>query len=245
VNLAYRSAAINHSSGKQPDQVRFLEIGFDTRGAGISLGMRRMGWSAVNGWDGADAVIKASMAIGAASSRNPFPNPSNGNHHVDDFNRHRRDRSCLSLRVPAHGGSGNLEKSNMCLFVIRLASGGANGNTNWRYARNFSPFTGDTAIANVQDIFSDAALLDYQDGQLKRIVPSAEEILPGSASDPIAYYPATQWACYLFDCTAARAQGTDYLYRYNIHVEIMDRARQNFISLIIDPDVGFPGGSGP
>ncbi len=147
----------------------------------------------VNGWDGADAVIKASMAIAAASSRDPFPNPSNGNHHVDDFDRHRRDRSCLSLRVPAHGGSGNLEKSNMCLFVIRLASSGANGNTNWRYARNFSPFTGDTAIANVQDIFSDAALLDYQDGQLKRIVPSAEEILPGSAyrshpllsSDPV------------------------------------------------------------
>ncbi|WP_339692782.1 hypothetical protein [uncultured Parasphingorhabdus sp.] len=234
--------SIRHISGKKPDQVRFFEIGFDTSGSGISLAVKRTGWCSVNDWAEADSELtKAMQKASGGNNKNPFPNPSGGTYHPEGSPNGRWPRTGLSFRGPVQGGNGSLELSNQCLFVIRLASGQGLAKTDWRFSTRYAPFSGDGNIKDLKDIFSDAAFIRFDQNHAIREQPDEFERPLGI--DP---YASTDWACFLFDVEEARQKSNnDYVFRYNIHIEIKDRKKGNYISIIIDPDIGHPEGNSP
>jgi hypothetical protein len=139
--------------------------------------------------------------------------------------------------VPRNPGNGTRKIGNLSIcnelteigyIIIKLSD-----SLNWRFSTVFQPFTAHEDLnSRVSDIFSDATLVSY-DGNAVTFIPPGPPV-----KEP---YPASKWAFFLFDGTAAKA---DYAHHFNIHVELLDPAGGPAIGITIDPDVGHPGGGG-
>ena len=225
---------------KEPDQIRYFELDFDAKGKGISLTLLQSGWDSVAGWKDLPAKLAPVVASGKfQNSGKPFldktPGPGG------------RQPLGISLAAPLPLPTGNspYSEAGKCLYVIKLASGTGSSGTDWQFSRSFAPFSlGDREYAaaggkptQLEDMFSHAALISADGKSL--IHPDAEEVASGT-------YPQTGWACFLFDFEFAKsAIGSRFSLRYNTHIEIRDSESGEFIPLMIDPDIGEPGGGYP
>lgn len=234
------SQSMTWQPAKEPDQIRYFELDFNTGGKGVSMALLASGWDNACGWSDAEARLAAAVKSGTfQNSGKPFLDKTPG-----PGGRKPLGIS-LAAPLPLPSGKSPYGEAGKCLYVIKLASGAGSSGTDWQFSRSYAPFSlGDSEYTakdgkpvQLQDMFSHASLIDQVSGQLIR--PQAEEVAEDS-------YPQTRWACFLFDFDYAKAHvEAGFSLRYNTHVEILDTESQEYIPLMIDPQVGEPGGSYP
>ncbi|MEO9599368.1 hypothetical protein [Parasphingorhabdus sp.] len=232
-------------SGLAPDMIRYFELDFDIVD-GISLKYTDSAIEIVSDWPEAYQKIAESMRV------DNFP-PHGTSHrsrvlpHWDSAKPNGyRDRSPLALRMPTNKEPPSptepkIEISERCLYVIKLASGREHSGIKWRYSTIFSPITVGEKGSIMDKLFSDTQLLYLKDGRLAPQIPLNDELPIGAKP-----YESTNWACFMFNCAEARNFYKDgkFVARFNIHVEINDKNDlARYIPIIIDPDVGHPGGN--
>ena len=234
------SQTMTWQPGKEPDQIRYFELDFDTKGNGVSLTLLQSGWDSVAGW--ADVPAKLAPVVSSGKFKN------SGKPYLDKTpGPGGRKPLGISLAAPMPLPTGNspYPEAGKCLYVIQLASGAGSSGTDWRFSRSFAPFSlGDREYSasgaqpvQLKELFSHASLITPDGKGL--VHPDPQEV--GAET-----YPQTRWACFLFDFATAKAEiGSSFALRYNTHVEIRDNESGEFIPLMIDPDIGIPGGGYP
>lgn len=229
-------------SGKVPDQVRFFELSKNVMGKKAPFSLTNCGWVAVADWDEVRKKLKDVKLNG-------FPN---GNSPKFDSKQPKgfRERTSLSIRAPelsipsTPSEPRTSEHSNYCIFVIKLLQPTGAACAKWRFSSIHAPFSYGEIDETTKEVLSDSKLIYFQNADDPKLFkPQSKELLPGRT------YPEATWACFLFDGKTARERDQtgreEYVYRYNIHVEIEGDEHGNFIPIIIDPDIGHPGGNYP
>lgn len=229
-------------AGKAPEQVRFFELEFVTTGKGVSLQFVDSGVIDVADWSGAEQAIAKAVSSGDFPNAGPpYYDPNTG--------KGRKKALGISPAAPAAQPNGSsYGAAGKCLYVIKLADKNKKGAPTRQFSRSYAPFSlgdqqypgaGPGASADLENVLSHASLISEVDGSLYQ--PRPAEL--GSGDAP---YISTRWACFLFDYDYAKAHfGTEFAVRYNTHIEILDTLSDEFIPLMIDPDIPYPGGTFP
>ena len=108
----------------------------------------------------------------------------------------------------------------------------------WRFSSTYYPFTISDKQPVANQLFANPTLVSVKGGNI--------DLYPPKPGDPPKIpMPDSRWAYFLFDgATASALTGDKYAFTFNIHVELLDPVTGTALGLIIDPDVGHPGGSG-
>lgn len=207
---------------KVPTQIRFFELELKSNGNRIEFAIDSAGW--------VDCADQAAVDQALADAVKTGKFPKEGTPTYESSGPGGQKRLGISLMSPvACGGAG---EANVCMYVVRLGQRG-NNDPKWRFATGSAPFVtaDDAPSVDLGNFWSDAAYIDGSNGGL---------VYPGGSA------PDTQWACFVFDHGAASSHfGGEYLLRYNTHVELLDNKTNLYVPVVIDPDVGWPGGGGP
>ena len=230
-------------SDNVPDQLRMFDIELKATGAGIVVRYTHAAiLDASTNWpdwasflsDLPGLVVQLDGLRKKCSWRHPNGRP-------------KRPRVELSVNAPREernsGGDLIWKKAKKCFYIFRLNPKG-NANTAFQYSTSFHPFSYGEKSYNLEDVFVNPTL----------IYPSRAICTAMSGSRP-PHSPASM-AGFLFDYEAVTmSDPDDFVYRFNMHVEIESKPNGtrpsdpnhyfNFIPIIIDPDVGHPGGTLP
>lgn len=222
-----------------PDQIRFLALRLDPQGNDIGFEFRDGGIVQVGGWSDADRFIKEAMQDRWKHHGKPGFDPIHSTP--------SRPRFGISIATPSKhsyktksGHVVDFPEPAKCLFVLRLDEWKGSRGPNWHFNTGFGPFSCDSTSTG---IYSNAC---YLDGNLPSV-----RIYPDGKSNPQDTWPRSRWAAFLLDVAklkeAARDEGVadNYALPFNIHVDIEDKKTRHFLPIIIDPDVGHPGGTLP
>jgi hypothetical protein len=116
-----------------------------------------------------------------------------------------------------------------------------NPKRNWRFSREVAPFS----------LYAKAPvdLRDYYFNPVA-VQENGDPVPVDADGDPLDSQPCTSRLAYFqaLGESAHEAQGQDNADRFNLHVEIVDPqdpTGKRCIPIIIDPDVGHPGGHEP
>lgn len=213
---------MKRDTSQVPTQIRFFELELQSNGKRIELAIDRAGWT--------DCKDQSEIAQALAKAVKSKKFENEGKPTYDSKGPGGQERLGISLMSPIACGGAN--EANVCMYVIRLGQRG-NNDPRWRFATEHGPFStaDDAPSVDLGKFWSNAAYIDGSNGSV---------IYPGGAA------PDTQWACFVFDHGAASGHfGGEYLLRYNTHVELLDNKTNLYIPVVIDPDVGWPGGGGP
>lgn len=265
--LSISSAIINTATDTVtdlifPDQIRFFEIDINGDANRINFEVSNSGYSTeeINSWSDVECELKK-----AVKTNKKFPNQK-APKWVDKPRSKKPPLTGMSLLVPdvfANSGS-QIPKSGRCLFVFRLANkkklepGGKKHQ--YRFSRLFSPITiGDNSIkcgAKTVDPTKFFSMSSQIADPNSSTAPSRRVLTEWlNKTEPreltIGQYDETEWACILFDFEALRGEIDqeplpEFAIRFNLHIEVRDKKKgENFIPIIVDPDIGHPGGNAP
>lgn len=230
-----------------PTQINYFEIDL-MQGNNLDVRVRRSARQDVSGWTGAGSnPVSVEQALTDALSRgfpppvenNPMPNPHTG---------HRKNPiTQLALLPPISNGSVSAFK---CLYVFKIEQNGNSGNV--RFSTRHAPFSlVDTSIEVGQNliltkrVISLASLIaEGSEGERRQ---GSTELLVKSFKGDNGQYPESLWACIMLDwepiIDASHEDIPTFAVKFNIHVEVKDRKTDNYVPIIIDPDIGHPGGN--
>ena len=136
-----------------------------------------------------------------------------------------------------------IEDTSLSIIVVKLSD-----NQHWQFNRTAAPFyNGEKSPTNgrAELFFQPTLFRKGQDGTLETEIPDQQE---RPRSDE---YMETRWAYFICDHKTAfndsQRPDNHFAHRFNINVEFPDDAETNPkqpIPVIIDPDIGHPGGNG-
>lgn len=123
----------------------------------------------------------------------------------------------------------SLRNHEWCYIVIRLAD-----RRNWQFCKDQPPFTVGVEAFKA-DIYREARRFE-SNGAISRIYqdpPLSGNFVPKRMGSRVAYFVADN-----------RASGT-FAHGFNIHVDLLYAESGLRLPVVIDPDIRWPGGSGP
>ena len=224
-----------------PQQARIFDLALKPTGSGIDIEYAAMGVIDFSAED-RQTVERELLAYLSDASRPRHPvkwkAPSNRPH---------REQVSLSLRAPSElkNASGATIKGpiDRVMYVICLHMKSSEEPDKFRFTVNFDPFS--YSQPDLDNFGLDKAFYNpvfiYDD----HIEPG-----PGKEIDPreTAIAPTTR-AGFVFDYGNVKSATNEFVLRFNIHCELAARQRylagkvRDFVPIIIDPDVGHPGGN--
>lgn len=171
----------------------------------------------------------------------------------------KRPRIDLSVAAPRQATSSDGKTfdtdATKVFYVFRLKSGRGPNGKNWRFSTTFAPFSISSIDGHgqsLQEIFFNPCLI-----RKAASPPNIEvEIADTFEHSPGDRYNETRIAGFYFGYNLIDEEENDpedFVFRFNMHVEIptINRGHNNsnkfhrWIPIIVDPDVGHPGGSYP
>lgn len=227
------------------DQIRYFEISFDPSKKSFGIRYTNSSFLEVSSGTWQGHLGKLPMMIESERSVPPVP--------ANITNQPQHPRTDLSLNAPLEitvNGKPQCPKATRCLYVFYLAQSHMKDHLDWRFSTKQPPFS--IAVESEQEpedagvpCFRYASGLKYDSAQTPPKVTAL--------SDPIT---ATKLASFVFDnkCFTGTPYNQDKVFRFNIHVEIGseehdlgqgDKYFSEWIPIVIDPDVGHPGGGYP
>lgn len=230
---------MHHKHAEIPQQVRVFDLVLGFTGAGIDLyydasGVfdvpnRTQDWAEFDTW-----------LIAYLQSNNPAPYRTRFD---DPASRPHKPRNELSLFAPHENMRGHgIER---VFYLIRLRNKQGNGGDDpdrFRYSTISDPFS--YSIVDVPHNGADKVFTNPRFIYPGTVVPAEHYERP-----PSNRYSVTTEAGFMFDCSEI---SDPHLFekRFNINVEVASRHKQYsqdrfrpFIPIIIDPDIGHPGGN--
>lgn len=120
----------------------------------------------------------------------------------------------------------SLNNEQYCYIILKLSG------KNWQFSHKGAPFS--IGIDGLKaDVYRRARRVDAQ----------------GAVVDPSATKTGCKVAYLIADgVTASGGTPRDYIHPFNLHVDLIDQnstSAPSYIPIIIDPDIRWPGGSGP
>ena len=223
-----------------PQQLRIFNLIFKMTGAGLDL--HYDGGNVVdvpdetNSWASFDAWL-----VNYLQTTND-PTPYQTRYH-DPATSPGRPRTELSLLAPFQNLDG--EDINRVFYLIRVRSkrgDGGNVPDKIRFSTIADPFSYSTI--DVPNNIDDKVFVNPRLIYPNLVLPTENLERP-----PDNRYATTNQAGFMFDRTALQSE-SQFGLRFNINLEVASRQRQygenrfrSFIPIIIDPDIGHPGGN--
>lgn len=249
-----------------PDQIRFLRVNFDTSDTKFECGIVEGGHSAVSSWQSASNVIRDCI------QNDSFPTQGHTLVEENGYNRSQPLNKMSILAPVRHEKDGaELIESKRCLYVIQVPDCPGESNVDWRFSTTVPPISFvDSKLKvksnngnNENTLISELYLSELSHCLNPDSSPAYSEqrrrnqvfFRPLNTSlGTIGSYEATKWACFMMDFERLKRDvglagqddpSLDFALRYNLHIEIKDSVRGHYIPIIIDPDIGHPGGNAP